>query len=216
MPGDNVKLERRVDHADRHGRQRAVRHPRRRPDGRLGRGDQGPRSNDDECRMTNDGRRSIEMTNRSQVIGHSSSALRHSSFHRGVAQLVEHWSPKPAVGSSIPRRPCHYECMLSEMEVRASGGAACHLQRKLNVTRAGAVHGKERIAEGSSRSASTSEARAGLPGRSRSPPWRRACGWALWRLSVDAMAGKRARAISSHCRGVSSAGARPVGGVSGW
>ena len=42
MPGDNVELQRRVDLADRHGRQRAVRHPRGRPDGRLRRGDQDP------------------------------------------------------------------------------------------------------------------------------------------------------------------------------
>ena len=31
MPGDNVKLDGRADHADRHGRGAALRHPRRRP-----------------------------------------------------------------------------------------------------------------------------------------------------------------------------------------
>ena len=54
MPGDNVKLEVELIYADRHGRRRAVRHPRRRPDGRLRRGDEDSRvmNDDDKCRMT--------------------------------------------------------------------------------------------------------------------------------------------------------------------
>ena len=43
----------RVDLAHRHGRQRAVRHPRGRPDRRFGRGDEGAQVSD-EIRMTND------------------------------------------------------------------------------------------------------------------------------------------------------------------
>ena len=46
MPGDNARLERRVDHADRHGRRRALRHSRRWPDGRFGRGDEDSRVTD--------------------------------------------------------------------------------------------------------------------------------------------------------------------------
>ena len=42
MPGDNVAADRRAAQADRHGRRRALRHSRRRPDGRLGRRDEDP------------------------------------------------------------------------------------------------------------------------------------------------------------------------------
>ena len=40
MPGDNARLSGRADQADRHGRRRPFRHPRRRQDGRLGRRDE--------------------------------------------------------------------------------------------------------------------------------------------------------------------------------
>ena len=59
MPGDNVKLEDRVDLADRHGRERAVRHPRRRPDGRFRRGHEDPQvAKSRRTRRRSPGRRS--------------------------------------------------------------------------------------------------------------------------------------------------------------
>ena len=77
-----------IGFADRHGRERPFRHPRRRPHGRFRRGHQDP-----------------------QVIliwraaGSVEIAFRPHARYRGVAQLVEHWSPKPAVGSSSPPAP---------------------------------------------------------------------------------------------------------------
>ena len=66
--------QRGTDLADRHGRQRPLRHPRGRPHRRLRR-------------------------------GYQDHQVRRLRGHRGVAQLVEHWSPKPAVGSSSPPAP---------------------------------------------------------------------------------------------------------------
>ena len=99
MPGDNVRAQRRVDLADRHGRQRAFRHPRGRPHRRLRR-----RHQDHQVRVDDKTMRDVhcgEMGRPGVKVAGKTMGPR----HRGVAQLVEHWSPKPAVGSSSPPAP---------------------------------------------------------------------------------------------------------------
>ena len=50
MPGDNARLSVELIEADRHGRRRPLRHPRRRQDRRLGR-------RDEDCRVSRSGSR---------------------------------------------------------------------------------------------------------------------------------------------------------------
>ena len=92
--GRQRAAERRIANADRHGRRRAFRHPRRWPHGRFGR-------RDEDFGVTTfwqsfgfEIRGFVRPSNRGR-----------ESSPRGVAQLAEHWSPKPAVGGSSPFAP---------------------------------------------------------------------------------------------------------------
>ena len=90
--------EDRPDLPDRDGRERTFRYPRRRPHGRL-------RRCDEDHQVGKIRRRARRIC----FLARFPSRLRLREIrdldHRGVAQLVEHWSPKPAVGSSSPPAP---------------------------------------------------------------------------------------------------------------
>ena len=96
MPGDNARLTVELIEADRHGRRRPLRHPRRRQDGRLGR-------RDEDSRVIK--ARSEERGARNENCPSTLPASSLPACHRGVAQLAEHRSPKPGVVSSSPTAP---------------------------------------------------------------------------------------------------------------
>ena len=131
MPGDNVEMTRRADHPDRARDRPALRHPRGWPDRRCRRHRQHRRVRtrwhrvearpDDPARLhrvqgadVHDAQEQEERSEPdrapevlSRAAGGTPSIGRRSSgaLRRGVAQLAEHWSPKPAVVGSSPIAP---------------------------------------------------------------------------------------------------------------
>jgi preprotein translocase SecE subunit len=100
MPGDNVNLTGGADRSDRDGEGRALRDPRGRPHGRRRH-----RHRDHRVAARREPVRAWRGSARPQRPGRREEVSERG--HRPVAQLVEHRSPKPAVGGSSPSWPAN-------------------------------------------------------------------------------------------------------------